>query len=77
GKGVADADIDRISKRFTRIDTSRNTEGYGLGLSLVSAVAKLHGGRLVLENAGPGLSAMIELPASSGPVPERLETTQR
>jgi signal transduction histidine kinase len=62
GPGVATADLPRIVKRFTRLEASRNTSGYGLGLNLVSAVAKLHGGRLVLKNNAPGLSATIELP---------------
>ena len=63
GPGVAKADLPRIVKRFARLETSRNTAGYGLGLNLVSAVAKLHGGKLVLKNNAPGLSATIELPA--------------
>ena len=62
GPGVAPADLPRIAKRFARLETSRNTDGYGLGLNLVSAVARLHGGRLVLKNVAPGLSATIELP---------------
>jgi signal transduction histidine kinase len=61
GPGVATSDLPRIVKRFTRLEASRNTSGYGLGLNLVSAVAELHGGRLLLKNA-PGLSATIELP---------------
>jgi signal transduction histidine kinase len=63
GPGVATADLPRIVKRFARLETSRNTAGYGLGLNLVSAVARLHGGRLVLKNNRPGLSATLELPA--------------
>jgi signal transduction histidine kinase len=62
GPGVSTADLPRIVKRFARLEASRNTAGYGLGLNLVSAVAKLHGGSLVLKNNAPGLSAMIELP---------------
>ena len=63
GPGVATADLPRIVKRFTRLETSRNTAGYGLGLNLVSAVAALHGGKLVLKRNAPGLSATVELPA--------------
>lgn len=62
GPGVATHDLPRIVKRFARLEASRNTAGYGLGLSLVSAVAKLHGGCLALRNDAPGLSATIELP---------------
>ena len=62
GPGVAKADRDKIVKRFGRLDRSRNTSGYGLGLNLVAAVAKLHDGRLLLKDANPGLSATLELP---------------
>jgi signal transduction histidine kinase len=62
GPGVPKVDLPRITKRFARLESSRNTAGYGLGLSLVDAVAKLHNGRLVLTSASPGLSATLELP---------------
>jgi signal transduction histidine kinase len=65
GPGVSNADLGRIVKRFARLERSRTTGGYGLGLNLVSAVAKLHGGRLLLENLG-GLAATVELPRDSG-----------
>ena len=73
GPGVPKADLGRVVKRFARLESARNTEGYGLGLSLVGAVAKLHGGRLVLKNAEPGLSATIELPRT---VSTNEDTTQ-
>ncbi len=63
GPGVATADLPRIVKRFARLEASRNTAGYGLGLNLVSAVAKLHRGKLILKNNAPGLSATLENPA--------------
>jgi len=63
GPGVPNADLDRVTKRFARVESSRSTAGYGLGLNLVSAVAGLHGGRLCLRNTDPGFSAIIELPA--------------
>ena len=66
GPGVATADLPRIVKRFARLEASRNTGGYGLGLNLVSAVAKLHHGRLILKNNAPGLSSTIEIPVSRG-----------
>jgi signal transduction histidine kinase len=62
GTGVPNADIGRITKRFARVESSRSTAGYGLGLNLVSAIARLHGGRLTLRNTDPGFSAIIELP---------------
>jgi signal transduction histidine kinase len=62
GPGVPKADLARITKRFARVESSRKTPGYGLGLSLVEAVAKLHRGRLTLRNEKPGFSATLELP---------------
>lgn len=62
GPGVPKSDLGRITKPFARVESSRHTEGHGLGLSLVNAVAKLHDGQLVLRNCGPGLSATIEIP---------------
>ncbi|HET7577627.1 MAG TPA: HAMP domain-containing sensor histidine kinase [Sphingomicrobium sp.] len=67
GPGVPKADLGRITKRFARLESSRNTAGHGLGLSLVSAVAKLHGGQLILRNCSPGLSAVIEIPQIRAP----------
>ncbi len=67
GPGVPKSDLSRITKRFARLESSRNTAGHGLGLSLVSAVAKLHGGRLVLRTTKTGLSAIIELPRQAIP----------
>src|SRR4051794_36545824 len=64
GPGVPKADLSRIIKRFARLERSRKTAGHGLGLSLVSAVAKLHRGRLILRSAEPGLSAIIEIPGT-------------
>lgn len=48
-------------RKFGRLDSSRSTPGSGLGLSLVSAVASLHGGRLELEDNRPGLRARLVL----------------
>lgn len=62
GPGVPSGDLPRITRRFARLERSRNTAGYGLGLSLVSAVARLHGGRLIVKNDDPGLATTIELP---------------
>jgi signal transduction histidine kinase len=48
--------------RFVRLERSRSQPGSGLGLSLASAVAHLHGGELRLEDNKPGLRAVISLP---------------
>ncbi len=60
GPGVAEADLPRITRRFYRGERSRTTAGHGLGLSLVSAVADLHGAKLRLQPANPGLRVSME-----------------
>lgn len=63
GPGLSPADRARAGERFFRADASRATPGSGLGLSLVQAVARLHGGELVLQEADPppGLRAAMLL----------------
>lgn len=61
GPGIALKDRDRVLDRFVRLEQSRTEPGYGLGLSLVRAIARLHGGTLALQEAGPGLKAQIDL----------------
>ena len=49
-------------RKFGRLDQARSTPGSGLGLSLVGAVASVHGGSIeVLDNC-PGLRAVLKLP---------------
>lgn len=55
GPGIPEADHERVLERFQRLEASRNSPGSGLGLSLVAAVARLHGAELVLEDNAPGL----------------------
>jgi signal transduction histidine kinase len=62
GPGICAADRARVMERFVRLDKSRTLPGTGLGLSLVAAVARLHGGELRLEDNKPGLRAVITLP---------------
>ena len=62
GPGMPEDFRDRAFERFSRADSSRTEPGSGLGLSLVRAVAHLHGGEVRLENAGPGLRASLILP---------------
>jgi signal transduction histidine kinase len=64
GPGIAPEHRDEALKRFGRLDPARSKEGSGLGLALVGAVARLHGGRVALEDNQPGLRAVIELPAA-------------
>jgi signal transduction histidine kinase len=52
-----------VLQRFVRLDDSRGTPGSGLGLSLVAAVAKLHGAHMELSDNAPGLRVLIVFPA--------------
>ncbi len=71
GPGVPARSLGDITRRFARVESSRSTAGYGLGLNLVSAVTALHGGTLVLKNAEPGFCASIELPRTAAHAPEQ------
>ncbi len=62
GPGIPEADRPRATDRFFRGEAARQTPGSGLGLALVEAVAQLHGGSLRLEDAAPGLRAVLTLP---------------
>ncbi len=62
GPGVPEPELSRLPERFYRMDRARSQPGNGLGLAIVSAIASLHGGRLQLANATPGLRVSIELP---------------
>lgn len=63
GPGIPAADRERALKRFVRLEQSRSRPGTGLGLSLVAAVARLHGGSVRLEDNAPGLRVVLTLPA--------------
>lgn len=67
GPGVPAVDLARVCERFYRVDRSRHLPGNGLGLSIVTAIARQHGGQLVVANASPGLEVRLEFP----PLPER------
>jgi signal transduction histidine kinase len=66
GPGIPEADRKHAVERFVRLEASRTQPGSGLGLSLASAVATLHGGELRLADAYPGLSATLAIPAGVG-----------
>jgi signal transduction histidine kinase len=62
GPGIAAGDRERVLKRFVRLEKSRTEPGTGLGLSLVQAVARLHGGAVRLEDNAPGLRVILRIP---------------
>jgi signal transduction histidine kinase len=62
GPGIADSEKNKVVERFYRGDASRGTPGVGLGLSLVQAVAKLHGSALELSDQNPGLRVALTMP---------------
>jgi signal transduction histidine kinase len=66
GPGVEGGDLPRLVHRFYRGERSRTTPGNGLGLSLVAAVADLHGATLHIRNAVPGLRVSLLFPAGPG-----------
>jgi signal transduction histidine kinase len=73
GPGIPEGERKHAMERFVRLDTSRSQPGSGLGLSLASAVATLHGGELRLSDAHPGLVATLSIPARVGTT-DRLAT---
>ena len=69
GPGIPEAERPRVTARFYRCAGDDRPEGIGLGLSVVEAVARLHGGELSLHDNHPGLIAKLRLPiAESGAV---------
>ncbi len=62
GPGIPSELHDKVLQRFYRLDSSRNHSGNGLGLSMVTAVCKLHGAKLALNDSDPGLEITISLP---------------
>jgi signal transduction histidine kinase len=64
GPGIPPGERQHVLERFVRLEASRNTPGSGLGLSLVAAVARLHGGAIELADNAPGLRVSLSLPVS-------------
>ena len=63
GPGIRNEDKEKVLDRFTRLDTSRNTSGTGLGLSLVNSMIKFHKGKIELLDAKPrGLIVKLQIP---------------
>jgi signal transduction histidine kinase len=59
GPGIPEAEREKVLQRLYRLDRSRHTPGNGLGLSLVEAVASLHGAKVTLADNTPGLRVRV------------------
>lgn len=62
GPGIPEADRERVFDRFQRLEAHRGTPGSGLGLSLVRAIVRRHGGQVRLADRAPGLRVQVLLP---------------
>jgi signal transduction histidine kinase len=73
GPGIPAEEYQHVFKRFYRLERNRLTPGNGLGLSLVGAVARLHGARIEMLDNAPGLNMRLWFlsPAQSGFEPEK------
>lgn len=69
GPGIPADQRNRVLERFVRLDSARTTPGNGLGLSLVRAVARLHGADLLLGDNAPGLLVTIKFAPFKTPSP--------
>lgn len=63
GPGIPTGEYANVFKRLYRLDRSRQTPGNGLGLSLVEAIARLHGAQITLSDNDPGLKIQLRFPA--------------
>jgi signal transduction histidine kinase len=75
GPGIPDQERPKVIERFYRGDASRGTPGVGLGLSLVDAVARLHGSSLQFEDNHPGLRVVMLLQQDQSQAPRSSEVT--
>lgn len=64
GRGIAEGDRVAAMRRFERLTIEDMHKGHGLGLPLVAAIVRLHGGEIALGDADPGLKVTINLPAA-------------
>ncbi len=67
GPGIPAAEMANVLKPFYRLETSRTTEGSGLGLNLVAAIAKQHRAELRLTSLEPGLMVEVVFPKKTSP----------
>ncbi|MFC3326550.1 HAMP domain-containing sensor histidine kinase [Mesorhizobium cantuariense] len=62
GPGIPAEEREKVFQRLYRLDHSRSTPGSGLGLSLVRAIADLHGAVITLDDRRPGLAVAVGFP---------------
>ncbi len=62
GPGIPSEETSKVFRRLYRLEKNRSTEGSGLGLSMVKAIADLHGAGVALSGANPGLAVEISFP---------------
>src|SRR4029077_7305872 len=65
GPGIPSRERENVLRPFYRLEASRTTEGSGLGLSLVAAIAKRHDAKLSLGDNSPGLRVAVLFPAAA------------
>jgi signal transduction histidine kinase len=76
GPGIPPQDRERVFEPFQSMDAGRGRGGTGLGLAIARAVVEAHGGRLSIEGApGGGTAVIIRLPVAADAGPERAGTT--
>lgn len=65
GVGIPEHRFEDAMRRYGRLDPARNIPGSGLGMTIADAVARLHGGGLVLSAGMPGLNATMRFPMNA------------
>lgn len=65
GPGIPAAERENVFRRFYRLERERSSPGHGLGLSLVRAIADLHGAAVTVGDNAPGLRVSISFPMSA------------
>lgn len=71
GPGIPKSEYENVFRRFYRLERERSSPGHGLGLSLVRAIADLHGATVTLADNAPGLKVSVAFPAATPRSPAR------
>jgi signal transduction histidine kinase len=77
GPGIPMEERNHVLRRFYRLERSRNRPGNGLGLSLIAAVASLHGARIIMADNSPGLRVELHFPNPEQPAPSMASQQER